>query len=240
MEKYRIKISRSDYAENPFENWDCEPAVMAKFQRHTSDYSQGEIQEFIASKLTGEVILDNKDEFLDIAGVNLDYFEGDEDELIQEIIEYMDYSDVSSATKILELLDLPHLSYTSRGYSQGDWADVLIVATDEFFDRTGCNREKVEEILEGAASLFDNWAWGDVFEFEVQKAVDMVSMTAEDFDNKNFENADMFIEWEHFDSCSGFYGEDIDGVISYSGAPKEAVEEAFYYNNIDKWIKYSK
>ena len=66
----------------------------------------------------------------------------------------------------------------------------------------------------------------------------MVKLTREDFDVGKFEDVEDELEWNHHDGCSGFYGEDVEGVVENSGTPTEVVREAF--DNIDKWVYFNK
>jgi hypothetical protein len=164
----------------------------------------------------------DKETFADIVEVNLDYFDGDTEgeEVYDELIDSIDYSNLEQLEEILDFLSLPNILYTSRGYSQGDWADVLIVATDEFFERTGANKESVEEILEGTKSLFDSWAWGDVYGFTVEEGTTIQVVVKETQEVLREE-----IDWEQTDSCGGFYGYDFENNGMMDHIPDELKEE---------------
>lgn len=242
MKKYRIKIVRDEFAENPFEAWDCEPELMydssGRYDHIVTDVSEGRILEAIKDKATAEIVLSNKEEICDILEISSE-FDKDytKEEIADEILYEIDSRlSVKQYAALCELLKIPHLRYDSRGYSQGDYADVLLVATDKFFEDTGCDRDKVDDILEGSRKLFDAWAWGDVYGFEVEKATEMVRLTREDFDTGKFENVEDDIEWDYHDSCFGFYGEDIEGIVENSGVPKEVVEDAF--NLVGEWVEF--
>lgn len=74
------------------------------------------------------------------------------------------------------------LTADSRGYSQGDWATLLIVATPEWAANVGAPRESHAKQLAYAAKLWGYWAWGDVYGY--------------------------VIDLPDGDSCWGFYGSD--------------------------------
>lgn len=229
--KLRLKIWHDSFAANPFLEWDCEPAVMANYGRNNfSDFSKGEIETFIKNNLNQDKVVEEKDELADIVGYNLEWFDGTDEELYDELTHEIDYSDVEQLTKVLELFSLPHLNYTSRGYSQGDWADVLIVATDEFFQRTGANRELIEEILEDTKNLFDSWAWGDVFGITIEEGTTIQVVEKETQKVLREE-----IDWEQIDSCGGFYGEDFENNGMMDHVPDELKEElkSFDKSNIE-------
>lgn len=244
MEKFRIKISNDEGAENPFIAWDCEPALMYESGRGygTTDCSDGEIVEFIKQFPTNGQIIKHQKALCDILEIDYDYLcarELTKDEKADEIRwEITTSCNVEQLAQLCELFKIQHLNYTSTGYSQGDCTNVLLVLTDEFYERTGCDRRRAKEILEGSQKLFDAWIWGDVYGFTVEKATEMVKLTREDFDAGKFEDVEDELEWNHHDGCSGFYGEDVEGVVENSGTPIEVVREAF--DNIDKWMYFNK
>jgi hypothetical protein len=245
MEKYRIKISHDQWAENPFEAWDCEPELMYEHGRNdVNDCSEGRIVEFIKQFPTNNQIIKHQKALCEILEIDHDYLcerELTKDEKADEIRwEITSSLRVDQLVKLCELFKIPHLNYESRGYSQGDWANVLLVCTDLFFERTGCKKKNADSILQGSEKLFDAWVWGDVYEYTVEKATEVVKLTREDFNNGKFENVKDELKWEYEDSCGGFYDEDIEGVAEHSGAPIEVVKDAFYYENRNKWVDYEK
>lgn len=89
--------------------------------------------------------------------------------------------------------------YDSRGYSQGDYADVLIILTTEFFQRTWCNPKDEKEILDGTKKLFDAWIWWDVYGFTL---IEHRPLYTED------NVLSIITDDDVLESCWGFYGED--------------------------------
>jgi hypothetical protein len=81
------------------------------------------------------------------------------------------------------------------GYSQGDWCEVLLVATPEWLEKSGVKPEQVDAALESAAELYGHYMSGSVYGASVEK---LVRNGPDDFD------------WEEVDSCWGFYGPDHD------------------------------
>ena len=138
--------------------------------------------------------------------------------------------------KLCTILKIPHSFHESRGYSQGDWAEVLIVCTDKFFETTGCQHKNTEEILKGSRELFDAWIWGDVFGFKESTKKEFVKIPREQYNAGNFDNVEDEIEWEETDSCWGFYGDDFEnnGMLDY--VSKELHEEVKNYDKCK--IKY--
>ena len=98
-------------------------------------------------------------------------------------------------------------------------------------------REKVEEVLLSEVEVNDQYITGDVYYFEEEQCKVVVKVPKDEFDAGNYANAEEECEWEHYDSCHGFYGTAIDnGIVENSGAPKEIVEKAL--DNLGEWIEY--
>lgn len=102
---------------------------------------------------------------------------------------------------------IPAYRTTVTGYSQGDWAEVLVVATPEAVAKFGTNIEHyhteakalpeikqimpdkldawieekaVELMLAPTAQLYKSWAFGDVYGYVVEKAVPLPAENDED------------------------------------------------------------
>ncbi len=203
----KLKIWQDTMPVNPFEEWDCEPDLMST----NKDYSEGAIVEFIRDQATDGKVIYHQKAIAEILEIDLDYYVdlSKEDKASELNYEIRD-ANIEQLGELCEVFKLPFKQYTSRGYCQSSWADVLIVLTDEFFDRTGCKKKNSEEILEGTAKLFDQWAWGDVFGFS---AVEVST-------------CDLGCEHEEIvDSCGGFYGNDFENNGMLDHLPKELHEQ---------------
>lgn len=152
------------------------------------------------------------------------------------------FDDVSNQTKfnvceeLYRLLGIPCLNTTSRGYSQGDYTEILIVATPEaqaairpqpadMDDATWA--KTLDEDMNAQADLYGAWAWGDVYGFTVEKRVRLPD-----------EDADDEAEWEEVEdgSCWGFYGDD----FAKSGLDEAAIDAAEAYLRRAKRSRESK
>ena len=77
-------------------------------------------------------------------------------------------------------------------------------------------------------------AWGDVYGFTVEKKVKFVRIPAADFDAGNFcDNAEREEEWEHEDSCGGFYGNDFETNGIKDHLPKSLHESLANFDHSD-------
>jgi hypothetical protein len=93
------------------------------------------------------------------------------------------------------------LYWSSQGYSQGDYAAGLSVATPDWIRKTGAPADSHMRQLESAGELWGAWAWGDVYSFTIETPAG-----------------------EFLDSCAGFYGSDFDK----SGLGEAARDSADY------------
>lgn len=125
---------------------------------------------------------------------------------------------------LYKLIDIYAHTATSHGYSQGDWAEVLVVATPEAIAKFGTCVPEIEQevkadpairnvhpdrvddwvwdrvsekLLEGTHDLYSAWAWGDVFGYVIEKPIFDADGDIEDWEDACDHN-----------SCWGFYGDD--------------------------------
>lgn len=112
-----------------------------------------------------------------------------EDLLADALTDHVDQLDGSDMLEAYNDLYRMHgyetLLTSSAGHRQGDYAEMLLVATPQYLETTGIQPEHVQEALRQDAKTWSQWAWGDVY-----------SATIEDDDGQVLE------------SCAGFYGYD--------------------------------
>lgn len=238
--KKRIRIVKDSSPANPWKDWYCEPPLMYDGGRHWGeDYSNGGIHEDILNKITDGFIIRNQKELEEILeDVDLQDMKDREfskDDKISDIRYYIGEANITELGKICELLKIPHKSYTSRGYSQGDCLDVLIVLTDKWFDTTGAIRENKETTLESSAELFDQYMWGDVYGFIIEECKSYAKVPAEEFKYGSMDNVEFEEEWEEIDSCWGFYGDKWmeNGMSDHIPEELHYQLENFDYNDIE-------
>jgi hypothetical protein len=198
---YTINIRYDEGVECPFDDWDCEPplAVYSAGNRGINEYSVGYGNVNSVPELSRVQIIANKDEILSMLGYqsflqirdDLHFFSDTDivEYLNEQIGEYV-YS-LSDSERLDVLCDLyamvgmPAVVKDVRGYSQGDWAKVLAVATPEFQEACGNGADfDWIESLKGSIQLFEDWAFGNVYGYQVLDAND-----------------------EEIDSCWGFFGD---------------------------------
>jgi hypothetical protein len=106
--------------------------------------------------------------------------------------------------ELWQLAGIPAQVIISRGYSQGDWAALLIVAHPEAvkafgFKTMAAYKKACPDDLESAANTWGAWCWGGVVGYVVER-----------IDPDEYEDGDdlnQLRNCENVDSCWGFYPE---------------------------------
>lgn len=205
-----INIYLDEDAQNPFDDWDCEPPLAVYSDRSISEYSVGYGNVSHVPTLTREQIKTNTRAICSILNAKslLDAADRSNEIYSYSAVEQINYvlgrhvADLYESERLDVLCDLynmagmPAVCSDVRGCSQGDWAKVLAVATPEFQEACG-NGADFDWIpdLKMSIQLFEDWAFGNVYGYEVLDA-----------------------DGENIDSCWGFFG-DYD-------APYSALSEA--------------
>lgn len=222
--EYRLRIVHDSDAENPFTSWDCEPHLVYEYGRESVNGNKDKIITFIEGKLTQGMLKRYSKKLASIFDVSEDC---NFDDRCSEISYELQRANVKQLSQVCEVLKINHKYYTSTGYSQGDYSDVLIICTDKFYETTGANKENENEILESASKLFDAWAWGDVFGFILEKNVNFKKV----YEDGTSEDSE---EWQQLDSCWGFYGRD----FKTSGISEHLPTELHYLLDNDIEVEY--
>jgi hypothetical protein len=195
---FEIEIRQDSDYDNPFEDWDGEFPLMYSGGRNTrfTDFSNGDIDNYLKYYLSDNQITRHMGKILAMIEVSKQDFDGDyppggwtksdrKDVLWQKLADWITES-VGNRAEFCSEFGIKHYYGSSTGYSQGDWAKVFICWTPEFGKVTGHEYEDVTDNgLKGTKKLFDAWAWGDVYGYNI-----------EDLSGLN--------------SCWGFYGDDIE------------------------------
>lgn len=216
--EYKISIHHDDAAENPFENWDCEPAIIIG----TNGYGSDDIETYDAhnahcldigylTALTREQVKDHQSTLIDLLGYSTlrrgiaaqlrykfswQYYPDLLDAISESLMEIYTCSTLSEKLEMYKQLLSIHgvitLKASSYGYTQGDYCEILVVATPEFLKTTGAVITESRD-LKSSVKLFSNWAWGNVYGYVIEKINRCDKCGAKHL--------------EHEDSCCGFYGD---------------------------------
>lgn len=220
-----IRAERDETAECPFSAWDCEPPTLVFSGRDSlSDYSDGELQSPLDHISDGKLRLSRywkaAAQALDLCPVAFraeceqearDYECSVVTVMREKLQEALDdarpsyysgnASDYCSALESLwRLAGVPALHWARRGYSQGDYADGLSVATPAWVKKVGAPADSLIRQLENAGRLWGAWACGDVYGYTIEGP-----------------------DGETLDSCWGFYG-DCHKESGLAEAAKEAAD----------------
>lgn len=165
-----IDVTYDTDCENPLENWDCLYPTMTIYSGHKTDYSDGDIYNYVTNFLTDGQIIRHQNRLFNLMS---DYYDSSEvydlsssekSDKIRDFIHDFIRDDIENLVAFCDEFKIKHYYGESRGYSQGEWADVFICWTPEYEKITGESYKDVtKESLKGTFDLFTNWAWGDVF-----------------------------------------------------------------------------
>lgn len=196
-----LRIVPDDMGDNPFTQWDCQTPVTFKAGRgysETWDHGDGILDPL--QDATPAWVARNRRAVYDALCIDAAIFEnevsewmGDGDsrsdmraDMIRDSYEYQN-ADFDTIAALWELRGVPALSTSAHGYSQGDYVEILAVATPEHAARCGWAKSYPEEArrddLETARALLGAWMFGDVYGYVIEGP-----------------------DGEELDSCFGFYG----------------------------------
>jgi len=107
---------------------------------------------------------------------------------------------------------IPAVCATRHGHTQGDWAEILAVATPEWLEAVGAGPESDQEAaLLSSINTFAAWLHGDVYGYTILRPCPCCGQP----------------EPVPEDSCWGFYGDDLEdsGLLATA---KEYIDQADY------------
>lgn len=228
---YRIRAEQDCSPENPLEAWDGEWPTLVRYDRDTKTYDKVPgsqiphvIHRFSDEQLVHDQIGIAKALNTSIASLAIDWMHAldhddpppnyihDADALRDVFERQMGEVDDSDQFGVLAalyvLLGIPALEYNSRGHCQGDYAELLIVATPEACAKFGTPSSTLgvganahveaywEQSLKSTGDLYSAWAWGDVYGYVIEQPV--------------YDEDGEIEEWEEIEhgSCWGYYGDD--------------------------------
>jgi hypothetical protein len=230
---FTINILPDTDVQNPFDDWDCEPPLAVYSDRSITEYATGygEVNRVpyfdnadvlkalpVILELTGktsiyDLVRTVRQHSTDLtAGIHWE---------VSDAIDSLSNSDrLEALCSLYNALGIPAVVKTVRGCSQGDYAEVLAVATPEFQEACG-NGADFDWIasLEASIQLFEDWAFGNVYGYEVLDA-----------------------NSEHVDSCWGFFG-DYDGEYGALSEAKSIVDHRIERERLERieqiktWIR---
>lgn len=203
---YQIRVVHDDSSANPFEDWDClAPCIISSGARysHLLEYGIDDEMPFLSDdqiRKNWKDILDTCAEFpANRAGLRqiAERFYGLT--LVEAIREFLSdyYSELLASEKINFLADvygkymgMVIRNSSIRGCCQGDYAEILVVATPEWLKSSGVDITDSEQLAD-QVQLAEDWMFGNVYGYVVTKPC------------KECGNCDT----EVLDSCFGYFGD---------------------------------
>ena len=124
-----------------------------------------------------------------------------------ELVDYLDEDDLIALIENCAK-NFVIKTWSSSGYSQGDYLEGVAYTTKERFDKyCGFNSKKYKTWQEQAIEIIDAeveeigmWAWGDVKGFVLEKKVSFTKV----YDDDECEDEEDY-EWKEIDSCWGYF-----------------------------------
>lgn len=213
-----INVHYDTYPDNPFDVFDIlYPTIVdtGGWVPNVTDYSNGDILEYLTSFLTKGRIKLHQNKLIDMMDDDLSYYEFENfnqkyEYIVDLVVEWITNCPANMA-KFCELFKIKHLYTQSKGYSQGDCADVFCCWTPQFEQITGVTYKKSSvEGMQETVDMWGAWAWGNVYRI-VCDEVD--------------------------ENCSGFYGDSDakDGINEMISLIDDKIE-----SDVKKYIERSK
>lgn len=229
---YRIRAERDDDAANPFEEWDGNWPLLVRYDGSITAYDKvkGPSVDHVLGRFTDEQLVHDQIAIAKALGASIsqlaiDWLGAYDDDapppkyihdadalteaFYRQLGEVEDSDKLDTWAALYDLLGVPTLSYISRGYCQGDYAELLIVATPEACEEFGTASTRAggfgpyahvdaywEKNLTGTGDLYGAWAWGDVYGYIVEAPL--------------YDEDGEIEDWEEVPggSCWGYYGDD--------------------------------
>ncbi len=222
---FRIEVAQDENAENPVDDWDGEPPLMAHGgSRHgrTTSYNGApedwrDLVELLPASCFDRIrrvdlvkqifVTPEKMSLKEFAGIVRDLGGDVRGALVEALNDCFNESPsgwrdaiewMETAETLLTFAGIPCLQTQSNGHSQGDTALLLVIATPEWLALTGVKPEDAKAQLEGTAELYGAWAWGDVYGVSRITAPVTPEEAEDGTEGREIEDG----------ACWGFYGRD--------------------------------
>lgn len=206
---YTLDIHIDESPDNPWTDWDFEPPLMFtscdRYHKSVTHYGTESIISELLDLITDRRLVLDRKSILESIELEEEYIREKQENYNQSFAdalrdELRNYSDsLNLIEELARVAKVPYSRHDSRGYSQGDYADVLIILTPSWYQKTGANPKHSADTLKHTRELFDAWVWWDVYGFVLTEHKPLYNpdgTLSEVTDN------------EQIDSCWWFYGDD--------------------------------
>lgn len=206
MKNYSLKIYNDTSVENPWKNTDWLAPLFTEWTRDYNEQSYNLNVSILIDlipkwKLNKNILelfnLDTKENY----PINRIDYKLNIDFIIDSLREHVENT-IDNIETLASFLKLDYYSWTSKGYSQGDRINCILIMTPDYIKTTGIDikdSKKMQEDLKSQSKLFNAYAWWDVYGFEAIENIPLYH-----------ENKTLSTETEEniIDSCWWFYGDD--------------------------------
>ncbi len=175
---YEINIILDEWPENPFTDFDGEPPIVVNYNRGLDTYGEdvnrvpyldkADLKRALSVilELTGKRSI--YDLVREVRQHSTDLLAGIHWELTDAINDLDDSERLEALCSLYNALGIPAVVKAVRGYCQGDYAEVLAVATPEFQAECGCAEGyNWFARLNGSIKLFGDCAFGNVYGYKI-------------------------------------------------------------------------
>lgn len=184
--RHTINVHHDSDASNPWKEWDGQPPMIvlhggrrAEFTEYGLDlsvptFTKEQMKASLpalkkALGITGRIL-----PFCQEYAVSQRYnYTGAVDLFNDAISEYFEQQSSSDKMELLadlyQAIGVPALRKSVHGSSQGDYAEVLLVATPEWVKEVGIAPERIEQSLKSDAELYGNWAFGNCYGYTIEE-----------------------------------------------------------------------
>jgi hypothetical protein len=247
--KYRIQIFHDDQPPNPWTDWDGTPPLLSTDGGdYSGRYDLRDPLAYLSDSTIKRNLLELRDMFLFWGGVpvgdpaaNFDsyvrtLYDGTLRECrrqyFSECLQVLkgDSKDFETLARLWEMAGAPVLLTESRGYCQGDWCRLLIVAHPEAvkdwgFRSLAAYRKACPKDLANTALLFGAYTWGGVIGIKVG-AIDPEEWAELDDPDPDATDLNGLRECQEVESCWGYYPEGTQDYLPIETAHAYALSEA--------------
>lgn len=182
---FQINVHQDYSPCNPWNDWDCEPPMIVLHGGRRADFTEYGLDLSVPT-LTKEQLkssLPALKKALGITGRILPFcqeyavsqrynYAGAVDLFNDAISGYFEQQSSSDKLELLadlyQAIGVPALCTSVHGSCQGDYSEVLIVATPEWVKTVGIAPEHIDQSLKQSAKLYGQYAFGEVYGYSVE------------------------------------------------------------------------
>lgn len=157
---YTIEIHQDAHAQNPWTEWDGEIPLIVDCGGKTTDYSKGDMFDYIISAPTDNQIIRHQKELANIFDIDLEYLSDlSKSEKVEEILDAISDYGISDFDKLEGFCKIFKIPCLNKGH-------LFFAPSKQWFELTGC-KKLTKDMMEGSADLWDAFSSGNVYGFDI-------------------------------------------------------------------------